>query len=130
MAMNKRQIVILASLISFFVPTSVVAYKIARQIAARPPASGQPVSAMASLEIIQNRVNGYETVLSKEPQNAEAIEGLQLSLEDLANNRIAADDYLGAVPVLERLIKEHPDRNDYSSALIKAKEKLKQKIKP
>jgi hypothetical protein len=126
--MNKEKFVVLISFLSFFGTTAVGAVKMWQEIAKQPAPTAQATPVMAKPDLIQRRISGYETVLSKDPKNAEARQGLQLSLEDLTNSYISVDNYQASITPLERLLKEYPDRADYKDALAKAKQKTRQSL--
>jgi hypothetical protein len=121
--MNKEKFVVLISFLSFFGTTAVGAVKMWQEIAKQPAPSAQATPVMTKPDLIQRRISGYETVLSKDPKNAEARHGLQLSLEDLTNSYIASDNYQASIVPLERLLKEYPDRADYKKALDESRRK-------
>jgi hypothetical protein len=121
--MNKEKFVVLISVVSFFGTTAVGAVKMWQEIAKQPDPTAQATPVMAKPDLIQRRISGYETVLSKDPKNAEARQGLQLSLEDLTNSYIAVDNYQASITPLERLLKDHPDRADYKKALDESRRK-------
>jgi hypothetical protein len=122
--MNKEKFVVLISVVSFFGTTAVGAVKMWQEIAKQPAPNAQATPVMTKPDLIQRRISGYETVLSKDPKNAEARHGLQLSLEDLTNSYIASDNYQASILPLERLLKDYPDRADYKDALVKAKNQM------
>ncbi len=122
--MNKEKFVVLISVVSFFGTTAVGAVKMWQEIAKQPAPSAQATPVIAKPDLIQRRISGYETVLAKDPKNAEARQGLQLSLEDLTNSYIAADNYQASVAPLERLLKDYPDRADYKKALAESRRKI------
>jgi hypothetical protein len=128
--MNKEKFVVLISVVSFFGTTAVGAVKMWQEIAKQPAPTVQATPGMAKPDLIQRRISGYETVLSKDPKNAEARNGLQLSLEDLTNSYIAADNYQASILPLERLLKEYPDRADYKKALDESRRKIQSSKTP
>jgi hypothetical protein len=128
--MNKEKFVVLISVVSFFGTTAVGAVKMWQEIAKQPAPTVQATPEMAKPDLIQRRISGYETVLSKDPKNAEARNGLQLSLEDLTNSYIAADNYQASILPLERLLKEYPDRADYKKALDESRRKIQSSKTP
>ena len=61
-------------------------------------------------EQIQMRVDGYEKVLAREPKNITALEGLaQLYLQTRNTEE--------AIPVLEKMVKYYPERQEFASIL-------------
>ena len=63
---------------------------------------------------LKEQIQGYEIVLKREPNNQTALEGL-------ANARVEAKDFKGAIAPLEKLVKLYPDRQDYAKQLVEAK---------
>lgn len=73
----------------------------------------QPVVQAEETEL-EKQVKGYELVLQREPNN-------QVALEKLSVIKLQAGDNQGAIALLERLVKLHPDRKDYQTVLADAK---------
>ncbi|MBE9177204.1 tetratricopeptide repeat protein [Oculatella sp. LEGE 06141] len=67
------------------------------------------------LQKLQAQETGYESILSREPMNQTALEGL-------VNTRLAMDNSQGAIAPLETLVNLYPDRADYQSALDELKQ--------
>ena len=63
---------------------------------------------------LQKQVKGYELVLQREPNN-------QMALEKLSIIRLKSGDNKGAIALMERLVKLHPDRQDYQTVLVNVK---------
>ena len=59
---------------------------------------------------LAKQIKGYELVLQSEPDNRVALEKLSLLKLQLGDNQ-------GAIPLLERLVKLYPDRQDYQTIL-------------
>ena len=66
---------------------------------------------------LQKQIKGYELVLQREPNN-------QMALEKLSIIRIKSGDNKGAITLIEKLIKLHPDRQDYKTVLANTKKKM------
>ena len=66
---------------------------------------------------LQKQVKGYELVLQREPNN-------QMALEKLSIIRLKSGDNKGAIALMERLVKLHPDRQDYQTVLTDVKKKM------
>ena len=66
---------------------------------------------------LQKQIKGYELVLQREPNN-------QMALEKLSIIRLNSGDNQGAIALIEKLIKLHPDRQDYKTVLANTKKKM------
>ncbi|MHC5767101.1 MAG: tetratricopeptide repeat protein [Nostoc sp.] len=110
---RRQKIVTIVSMFSFFGST-VFAVIPAIQQATQP----KPATASASPESgLQEQARGYELVLQREPEN-------QLALEKLSVLRLQLKDTKGAMELLEKLVKLHPDRQDYKTVLADVKKKM------
>ena len=68
----------------------------------------------------QTQMKGYELVLQREPNN-------QMALERLSIMRLRSGDNQGGIALIEKLIKLHPDREDYKAVLADIKKKMREK---
>ncbi|MEH2414967.1 tetratricopeptide repeat protein [Nostoc sp.] len=103
---RRQKIVTIVSMFLFFGST-VFGIIPAIQQASQP----KPANASASAEsVLQQQARGYELVLQREPEN-------QLALEKLSVLRLQLKDAKGAIAPLEKLVKLHPERQDYKVVL-------------
>ncbi|MEH2386627.1 MAG: tetratricopeptide repeat protein [Nostoc sp.] len=103
---RRQKIVTIVSMFLFFGST-VFAVIPAIQKASQP----KPANASFSAEsVLQQQARGYELVLQREPEN-------QLALEKLSVLRLQLKDTKGAIAPLEKLVKLHPERQDYKVVL-------------
>jgi cytochrome c-type biogenesis protein CcmH/NrfG len=65
---------------------------------------------------LEKQIKGYELVLQREPNN-------QVALEKLSVMKLQMGDNQGAIALMERLVKLHPDREDYKTVLADVKKR-------
>ncbi|MEA5578508.1 tetratricopeptide repeat protein [Anabaena sp. UHCC 0451] len=118
---RKQRIVTYISLFGFGGSILFGGFNTVKQAWERP----EPSVAVQSAETeLQKQVKGYELVLQREPNN-------QVALEKLSIIRLKSGDNQGAIPtvsyanaLMERLVKLHPDRQDYQTVLADVKKKV------
>jgi cytochrome c-type biogenesis protein CcmH/NrfG len=114
MILNKtktKQLFIILSITFFVGSTALGMLKTLGNTAAPQPSA---IDQNVEKEALQAQVQGYETVLKREPENQTALEGL-------ANVRMELQDFKGAIAPLTQLVKRYPDRADYAKQLAEAK---------
>lgn len=77
-----------------------------------------PVQSEAQIKNAQlaKQAQGYELVLTREPNN-------QAALQALVQIRLQMNDLQGAVEPMEKLVKLNPDRKDYQTLLAAIKQR-------
>ncbi|BAZ32863.1 hypothetical protein NIES4074_53700 [Cylindrospermum sp. NIES-4074] len=117
---RKKRIITIVSVVSFVGSTVFAVVPAIQQAIYHPqsatpqsatPPSATPPSATASAETaLQQEVRSYELVLKREPDN-------QVALEKLSVLRLQLKDTKGSVEILQKLVRLHPDRQDYKALL-------------
>ncbi len=102
---RKKKLLAMVSVVSFFGSTMFGVVSLIQH--AMQPQQQASVSPESSL---QQQARGYELVLQREPNN-------QTALEKLSLLRLQLKDVKGSVELLEKLAKQHPDRQDYQVLL-------------
>ncbi|HIK04485.1 MAG TPA: tetratricopeptide repeat protein [Trichormus sp. M33_DOE_039] len=110
---RKKRLLTIVSIISFFGSIAFGAISTIQRAVQNPVSITQATSVESPL---QEQAKGYELVLQREPNN-------QAALEKLSLVRVQLKDFKGATEILEKLVKQHPDRQDYKIVLDQIKKK-------
>lgn len=113
---RKKRIVMIVSIISFIGSTVFAIVPVVQRAIQNPPIVSTSISTESDL---QEQAKGYELVLQREPNN-------QVALEKLSLLRLQLKDVNGAIKLLEKLVKLHPDREDYKVILEDMRKRQKQ----
>jgi cytochrome c-type biogenesis protein CcmH/NrfG len=110
---TKRKQLITIIFIASFVGTT--AMGVIQVFNSTPVPDAPTISQESEQEALKAQVQGYETVLKREPSNRTALEGLVAA-------RLQLKDFKGAIAPLEKLVKLYPDRADYVKQLAEVKQ--------
>lgn len=111
---RKKRIITYISLFSFGGSILFGGLSTVKQAWEKPPQQQEVRSPETEL---QKQAKGYELVLQREPNN-------QMALEKLSIIRLKSGDNQGAIALIEKLVKLHPDRQDYKTVLADVKKKV------
>ncbi|BAY37136.1 hypothetical protein NIES2111_14710 [Nostoc sp. NIES-2111] len=104
---RKKRILTIVAIASFLGSTVFAVVPLVQRATQSPP----PENATKSIESsLREQAKGYELVLQREPNN-------QVALEKLSLLRVQMKDFKGASEILEKLVKQYPDRQDYKVIL-------------
>ncbi len=109
-----QNIVTVVSIVSFFGSTG---FAVVGGLQQANQTSNQPTPVSVE-SVLKQQARGFELVLQREPENRVALEGL-------ANVRLELKDTKGAIALVEKLVKLHPQDLEYKAQL----EQLKQQVK-
>ncbi|NJK38848.1 MAG: tetratricopeptide repeat protein [Oscillatoriales cyanobacterium RM2_1_1] len=103
------------SLVGFLGQASLSGISTLKTILQQPSPTEQTQTAAVDQQTkLQAQERGYESVLTREPANPTALEGL-------ANVRIQMNNPQGAIEPLEKLVQVYPNREDYKTLLAQMK---------
>ncbi|PSB03430.1 tetratricopeptide repeat protein [Merismopedia glauca] len=71
---------------------------------------------------LKQQQQGFESVLKREPNNETALQGV-------AQIKLELNDYKGAIPYLEKLVKLNPNKPSYQALLARVKQEASNKNK-
>ncbi|WP_298920705.1 tetratricopeptide repeat protein [uncultured Nostoc sp.] len=103
---RRQKIVTIVSMFSFFGSTVFAVIPAIQQASKPKPAIASP----SAESVLQQQARGYDLILQREPEN-------QIALEKLSLVRLQLKDAKGAMELLEKLVKLHPERQDYKVVL-------------
>ncbi len=110
-----QRVLLWISVVSF-AGTSIFGFgKVFKGVFDKEPKPTESVQQSSQAELLNKQEKGYESVLKREPNN-------QTALEELTKIRIQQNDIQGAIEPLEKLVKLHPDRQDYQQLLTQLKQ--------
>ncbi|MBD2447736.1 tetratricopeptide repeat protein [Nostoc sp. FACHB-152] len=109
---RKKKILTVVGLVSFLGSTVFGLANLAQQKQQPQTSNASNVSLESTL---QKQAQGYELVLKREPNN-------QVALEKLSVARLHLKDTKGAIELMEKLVKLHPERKDYKVVLEQVKQ--------
>ncbi len=111
-----QQIFAVVSFVSFFGSTAYGGVE-AINNATKQSRTDAPTAAVSRAAQVQAQAKGYELVLQREPEN-------QVALEGLMQARLQMRDGRGAIAPLGKLVKLHPERQDYKLLLAQVKQQV------
>lgn len=106
---RKKRIVTYISIVSFSGSILFGAVNTLKQSWEKPQQPQQSAIKSGDTEL-QQQAKEYELVLQREPNN-------QLAQEKLSLLRLEMKDTKGAIALMEKLVQQHPDRQDYKVVL-------------
>jgi len=106
---RRQQLLALVSMVSFFGSITFGGVTTVYNYIHSDKVKVAPLSVEDSL---QQEAKGYEIVLRREPNN-------QMVMEKLSVIRLRLGDVKGAIVILQKLAKQHPERQDYKVVLQK-----------
>lgn len=124
--MNKsyQKIVVIVSGLALLISMTVAGFSFRQNPSSSPEAnSGTEVSPEERLKSI---IEGYESVLEREPDNATAKQGLEEALKAFIATQAQAGDLEQAIPPMEKLAALVPENEQYQQILSQMKQAQQQ----
>ena len=125
--MNKstQKIIVIVSGLALLVSMTAAGFSF-RQNPSSSPEQANSGTAPSPEERLKSIIEGYETVLEREPDNPTAKQGLEEALRVLIARQIQAQNLEGAIPPLEKLAALVPDNEQYQQVLQQLKQAQQQ----
>lgn len=125
--MNKstQKFIVIVSGLALLVSMTAAGFSF-RQNPSSSPEQANSGTAPSPEERLKSIIEGYESVLQREPDNPTAKQGLEEALRALIATQIQAQNLEGAIAPLEKLAALVPENEEYQQVLQQLKEAQKQ----
>lgn len=125
--MNKsyQKIIVIVSGFALLVSMTVAGFSF-RQTPSSSSPEANTGTAPSPDERLKSIIEGYETVLEREPDNPTAKQGLEEALRAFIATQIQAQNLEGAIPPMEKLVALVPENEEYQGILEQMKQAQEQ----
>ncbi|MDJ0599507.1 MAG: tetratricopeptide repeat protein [Crocosphaera sp.] len=125
--MNKsyQKIIVIVSGFALLVSMTIAGFSF-RQTPSSSYPEGNSETALSPEERLKSMIEGYETVLEREPDNPTAKRGLEEALRAFIATQIQAQNLEQAIPPMEKLTALVPDNQEYQEILVQMKQAQEQ----
>ncbi|BCL37773.1 tetratricopeptide repeat protein [Nostoc sp. MS1] len=106
---RKKRLLTIVSVVSFFGSMVFSGIRVI-QTAVQNQSTPSKTVTVSNESSLKEQERGYELVLQREPNN-------QTVMEKLSLTKLQLQDFKGANEILEKLVKSHPNRQDYKIVL-------------